>query len=66
MLRKSQTPREPQQLHDWEIYRARSPGRSIGWLEAKDEDQAVAKAVKEFKVSTRSAVIAVRRRCDLL
>jgi hypothetical protein len=66
MVRKSQTPPQPQQLHDWEVYRSNSPAKSIAWVEAKDEDEAIAKAVKEFKDSNPSKLTAVRRRCDLL
>jgi len=62
MIRKpTQTPPEPQHLHDWEIYRASSPARSIAWVEAKDADDAIAKAVKEFKVSKPSKLTAVWR-----
>jgi hypothetical protein len=62
MIRKpTQTPPEPQHLHDWEIYRSSSPARSIAWVEAKDADNAIAKAVKEFKVSKPSKLTAVWR-----
>jgi hypothetical protein len=62
MIRKpTQTPPEAQHLHDWEIYRASSHARSIAWVEAKDGDEAIAKAVKEFKVSSPSKLTAVWR-----
>jgi hypothetical protein len=62
MIRKpTQTPPEPQHLHDWEIYRASSPARSIAWVEAKDGAAAIAKAVKEFKARKPSKLTAVWR-----
>jgi hypothetical protein len=62
MMRKPTQPLpEAQHLHDWEIYRASSHARSIAWVEAKDADEAIAKAVKEFKVSKPSKLTAVWR-----
>jgi len=62
MIRKpTQTPPEPQHLHDWEIYRASSPARSIAWVEAKGRDEAIAKAVKEFKVRKPGKLTAMWR-----
>ncbi len=50
----------PGLLSSWDIYRAASKAKWIGTVEAADEADAIAKAVKEFKQPPEK-LIAVRR-----
>jgi hypothetical protein len=39
-----------------------TPARLVGWVKAANADEAIATAIKEFKVSNSNKLIAVRRR----
>ena len=52
---------EPTKPISWEILYAGKKAKPLGDVEAADEDEAIEKGVKEFKVIA-SKLIAVRRR----
>jgi hypothetical protein len=54
-------PNKPQAPTLWDIFKAANKARPLGTVEAADEDEAIEKAAKEYKVIA-SKLIAVARR----
>jgi hypothetical protein len=56
------TPEPTGPLFDWDIFQVRhTPARLIGWVQARNADEAVREAAKQFNRDAKR-LIAVRRR----